>query len=242
MKLISNILAFCMMVNCGRSQFEYGEYFKQQSPDVEYHGISQSNYLNNADALPIFGNEYNYDTAVCECTCDICYTEPKTCCIQFCSKCAQAGGQPGYVYVPYPYIVVNSPKTTNAQTKELETTTTPRTTTKVTKPTTQSTTIETITETETLQSENEDTLQGNYMKELMENQRTFKKNKNDEVMLTSVRRTKPRWMPRFGIVPIPDQLAEKLMLRIRHMKVLHPERDTVRKIESIYPNDSNINL
>lgn len=37
-------------------------------------------------------------------------------------------------------------------------------------------------------------------------------------MLTSLRRTKPTWVPKYGIVPIPDNLAEKLMSQLRDVK------------------------
>ncbi|XP_037302808.1 uncharacterized protein LOC119193316 [Manduca sexta] len=40
----------------------------------------------------------------------------------------------------------------------------------------------------------------------------------------SRRRTKPVWLPKYGIVPLPDHLAERLMSKLREVKGLKAER------------------
>ncbi|KPJ08599.1 hypothetical protein RR48_12352 [Papilio machaon] len=221
------------MLKCIHSHYDYGDYYKR-SPDDGYQNIPQMGYLNNPGMYPI-SNNYNYMPEECICSCDICYSNPKECCMQYCTKCTEEN-RSELVYYPYPYYIINSPspsipKPTEAQIK-IETTTTTTTTQAVT-----TETEEGLEQTSIARMDNEglseDAIQNSYIKELLENARY---NKNDvKVMLTSLRRTKPRWMPKFGIVPIPDQLAENLMLKIRNMKVLHPEKDTLRRIESIYP-------
>ncbi|KPI95675.1 hypothetical protein RR46_11388 [Papilio xuthus] len=207
------------MSKCIHSHHDYGDYYKH-APDDGYQNIPQADYLSNPDAYPV-SNNYNYMPEECICSCDICYSNPKECCMEYCTKCTEEN-RPELLYYPYPYYIINSPspsipKPTEAQIK-IETTITT---------TTQATTTETeegLEQTPIARMDNE---------ELLENARYNKK--DDKVRLTSLRRTKPRWMPKFGIVPIPDQLAENLMLKIRNMKVLHPEKDTIRRIESIYP-------
>ncbi|XP_049873767.1 uncharacterized protein LOC126372169 [Pectinophora gossypiella] len=44
-------------------------------------------------------------------------------------------------------------------------------------------------------------------------------------ILTSLRRVKQNWMPKYGIVPIPDTVASDLMTQLRSMKVLNPHQE-----------------
>lgn len=55
--------------------------------------------------------------------------------------------------------------------------------------------------------------------------------KNSKYVMTSLRRTKTNWLPKYGIVPIPDQLAEKILLQLRNMKVLHPTHNNMRTMD-----------
>ncbi|KAF9821997.1 hypothetical protein SFRURICE_018944 [Spodoptera frugiperda] len=50
---------------------------------------------------------------------------------------------------------------------------------------------------------------------------------NNRYMLTSLRRTKPTWMPKFGIVPISDDMAVKIMSQLR---ARYPARTQQRPI------------
>ncbi|KAH9627925.1 hypothetical protein HF086_015369 [Spodoptera exigua] len=53
------------------------------------------------------------------------------------------------------------------------------------------------------------------------------RNGNNKYMLTSLRRTKPTWMPKFGIVPITDDMAVKLMSQL---KARYPIRTQKRPV------------
>ncbi|CAH2048753.1 unnamed protein product, partial [Iphiclides podalirius] len=248
MKLIT-IFALCVMLDVGNAQFDFGQFFNQQQQlNIAYPRMSQASFYGQQVPFPL--NNYNYRLEECECSCDTCYA-PRPCCVDFCAKCAQANSPSGYFYYPYPYIVVptqvTSKATSRTTTTEMSTTTAATTTTTPTTkvPTTEATTT-TISETTApapqpiMESVDAETfrpdhfLHDKFLKELVYSPTSLKRD-NDKIVMTAMRRTKPRWMPKYGIVPIPDQIAEKLMLRIRQMKVLHPEMDTIRRTEPMNP-------
>ncbi|XP_075977964.1 uncharacterized protein LOC142977761 isoform X2 [Anticarsia gemmatalis] len=59
------------------------------------------------------------------------------------------------------------------------------------------------------------------------------RNAENKYMLTALRKTKPTWVPKFGIVPISDNMAEKLMSQLRDVKGLRrrPKRVAVFETE-----------
>lgn len=205
--------------------------------------MPQSNYFGNEQQIsPFLMNNYNYQPEDCECACNKCHNLIP-CCMEHCAKCAQAN--PSYYYYPYPYLVVANSQASSSTTIHTTTTTEASTTTiaptTTNAPTTEATTTtvsnpapETtsqLSDDETLRSEF--SMRENLLKDLVYNPTALKED-NGNVIVTAMRRTKPRWMPKYGIVPIPDQIAEKLMLRIRQMKVLHPDVDTIRRTDPMY--------
>lgn len=53
-------------------------------------------------------------------------------------------------------------------------------------------------------------------------------NGNSKYMLTSLRRTKPAWIPKYGIVPISDNIAEKLISKMSRVRA--PLRNQQRRV------------
>lgn len=165
--------------------------------------------------------ETDADYEDCKCSCSRCRTHPhKPCCREVCQTCEDMRqpqqdltGNPSLqqgsvLFVPYPYplMVPNNNVKNDVKTTTASTTTTTTTT------------------------EDPDKLP----RELKKNDRERKKSsaetnlyknqimKNERYMLTTVRKTKPAWEPKYGIVPIPDTLAEKLMnqLKQNHGRVM----------------------
>ncbi|OWR53335.1 hypothetical protein KGM_207848 [Danaus plexippus plexippus] len=177
--------------------------------------------------------DYNdYDENICDCTkCG----DLKPGCLNACPNCVSTP-QPlmpqNYFILPFPYPYPMTAKETappvHKETQRTTTTTIATTTTATTTTTTESTT----TNTEATETVSEATTETS-----METDMTmspFHVISKRPYLITSLRKTKPNWMPKYGIVPISDTFAEKIMLQLRDMKVLHPRRDVARK-EAMYP-------
>jgi hypothetical protein len=169
----------------------------------------------------------------CKCSCNQC-ERPKRCCREVCISCSQQ--QPNVVLLPYPYpLVVTRPSTTCAPTTTTvastttTTSTTPTTSTTSTTPATVSTTSTTVATIATTKKTPELLYDVDFPSEnrkisndldidniIVRTPKT--KNSDGKFILTSLRRTKVDWRPKYGIVPIPDHLAEKLMSQLRHMR------------------------
>lgn len=151
--------------------------------------------------------------------------------------------QSSVVFVPYPYpmIVPNTMmKNDFPHGPHLpQPTIPPTTTTTTTSTTTTTTTTSTTTTTETplqnlflksqdndnkvfLKAQNDNSMLESVLKSVVDDYSNLivktpekLKNGNNKYMLTSLRRTKPTWMPKFGVVPISDNIAAKLMSQLR---------------------------
>ncbi|XP_047503551.1 uncharacterized protein LOC125048743 [Pieris napi] len=155
----------------------------------------------------------DYESNECTCSCQRC-EDIKPCCRNTCNNCFQPSS---IVIVPYPYPLIIS-------TKQKEATTAPPTQ-ETTAPVPQETTLAPPPPTELPTT---DILRNNeaYINDIIAKAPNL--NKKNKFVLTNLRRTKPDWVPKYGIVPIPDNLAEKLMLQLRSMRVLHPKKETFK--------------
>ncbi|CAK1551246.1 unnamed protein product [Leptosia nina] len=171
---------------------------------------------------PFYQNQYghydmdpydDYESPECFCSCEVC-EELQPCCRNICVNCQPSSS---IVLVPYPYPLIIS-------TKQKESTPQPPPTTTETTQTTTTTsaTTQTTTQPVTAILRNNDA----YINDILS--KTPNLNKKSKFVLTNLRRTKPDCMPKYGIVPIPDNLAEKLMLQLRSMRVLHPKKETFK--------------
>lgn len=62
-----------------------------------------------------------------------------------------------------------------------------------------------------------------------------RQNGNNKYMLTSLRRTKPTWIPKYGIVPISDNIAEKLLLKMTRVRApLRSQQNRVPMYDKSY--------
>ncbi|CAD0201211.1 unnamed protein product [Chrysodeixis includens] len=166
----------------------------------------------------------------CDCACNKC-DEPSDCCDSMCKNSCpdpRRGSQSSLVFVPYPYpMIVPNPILPKPQPPpqphpqpEPPPTTTPEATTGTTS-------TEPPTQRLYLKSQNDNNMLDTVLKSVVDDYSNIivktpdkLKNGSNKYMLTSLRRTKPTWMPKFGIVPISDNMAEKLMSQLRSMKGL----------------------
>lgn len=169
----------------------------------------------------------------CDCACNKC-EQPSDCCKNMCkSACPDpraAQGQSSLVFVPYPYpmIVPNPiiPKTPQNTTPQPQPPPPPPPTT-TTEMVTSTTSTEPPSQRIYLKSQNDNNMLDTVLKSVVDDYSNIivktpdkLKNGNNKYMLTSLRRTKPAWMPKFGIVPISDNMAEKLMSQLKSVKGL----------------------
>ncbi|XP_022838050.1 uncharacterized protein LOC111365087 [Spodoptera litura] len=170
--------------------------------------------------------------------------------------------QASVVFVPYPYpLMVASPmmKSMNHHptmlahaptTQSTTTTAAPITTTATAATTTSNSTTSNTTGSRSdfepsnalyLKSQNNENVLDSVLKSVVDDYtniivKTPEKSKsgNNKYMLTSLRRTKPTWMPKFGIVPISDDMAVKLMSQLRARYPIRaqkrPMHDPVMKV------------
>lgn len=190
-------------------------------------------YGSSGGRLPTMDYEYE-GSDECECSCSHCKNTgkpPKSCCRETCFSCSQMQnqqGQGGLVFVPYPYPLMFS--------NLFNSTNTTTTTTTTAKPTTKkpecsdkdgngggisSAEREFIGRSSNLnrQRKNSADIINDLILRSPYNLKSDKK-----YMLTSMRKTKPTWEPKYGIVPIPDNLAEKLMSQLRQVRELKARR------------------
>ncbi|RVE50923.1 hypothetical protein evm_004490 [Chilo suppressalis] len=169
----------------------------------------------NGRMMPFFKN-YDYaDSEECMCSCSDC-ERPKPCCRQMCLSC----NQPNVFIMPYPYpIIITTTESTKIEDR-LQTDTPPATnppsstqTSSTTAATTKSTTFANA---DGLDIDLRQDLNSIGIDETILN--TPRKGGDSKYILTSVRRTKSDRTPKYGIVPIPKRLAERLMSQLRHMK------------------------
>lgn len=215
-------------------------------PRHRYHGSS-------GGMLPRLDETVEYaDSEECRCQCNRC-DHPEPCCQQMCVSCSQR-----LLFVPYPYpLVVNVPPTvttktdtTTTKTTATEKTNTETTTTKIiTQPTTETavTDVPTVLRNDASQyvkprapnTEGANTKDSNHRDKNLRgvdfNNIIFKSHTNSngdhKYILTSLRRTKANWLPKYGIVPIPDQIAQSLMSQLRTMKGINTgkEKEVIEK-------------
>ncbi|CAH2096001.1 unnamed protein product [Euphydryas editha] len=183
--------------------------------------------------------DYNYYDEENVCSCEDC-DNLKSSCQNMCPNCARPPSflsNPGYVFLPFPYPYPMVTKTTAQPKKSTKATTTPTTKT-TTKTVTTITSQKSTKETELTFDEQTD---ATITDKLVESKVSGVAAKSLEVkdkspyMLTSLRRTKTNWIPKYGIVPISNKFAEKLMLQLRNMKVLHSPKDYLRDVDKITP-------
>lgn len=218
-------------------QFQYSPYQHLQSGQVQY----PSQYENNKWNLQESNLEYGDDTE--DCSCDDC-ENLKPSCRSVCTNC-YASPPPilgpiasNYLFVPFPYpyqITTKTPLNTSqaSTTEKLDVTQSPAQTTS----TKQTTTVEKITKSSvpsTLTTEPPiHTSEVNIETTEISVPRFLEMKNKSPYMPTPLRRTKPNWIPKYGIVPISDQFAEKIMFQMRSMKVLHPRRNNLRIVDNI---------
>ncbi|XP_045498268.1 uncharacterized protein LOC123696240 [Colias croceus] len=217
----------CLLSTFAKTQ--YPPYYQNQLRTYDHYDIGPMDNMYD---------DYD-DSSECECSCQIC-EDIKPCCRNVCVNCFQQP-QSSIVIVPYPYPLIIS-------TKQKETASTPQATEQTIAPqvTEQAATeappdpepkIETTLSTTTTTLEPETS-----PPELLRNKDAYINdiiakaphiNDRNKFVLTSLRRTKPNWMPKYGIVPIPENLAEKLMLQLRSMRVLHPRKETFKATDTL---------
>lgn len=223
----------------------YQEQPEQQEMDyeepVEYVHTRRSElhkeYGSSGGKLPNI--EYEYDESQeCKCSCSRCKNTrkpPKPCCRETCVSCNQSEmqyqqGQGSLVFVPYPYpvMVPNAMNDTTTSTSTTTTTTTMKT------PAKPKNTRRDSSEWKSTSSIEPGLFGRSYIKSQRKSSaetindlilRSPHNLKGDrKYMLTSMRKTKPTWEPKYGIVPIPDNLAEKLMSQLRQVRELQAKR------------------
>ncbi|KAJ0176482.1 hypothetical protein K1T71_007661 [Dendrolimus kikuchii] len=173
----------------------------------------------------------------CTCPCTKCDNPPPRC-KEECDACPpEAGGrdslqgQPNLIFMPVPYLVMmpsnnSTRKSLNATVLNASTTsTTERMTTRETTTTSQySTTKASTTTTATPSTAPVGLLSGSsnsYDNDPVSGGQSYRRpHVMESRNLTPIRRTRPAWMPKYGIIPIPDRLAEKLMSQLREIKGL----------------------
>lgn len=147
----------------------------------------------------------------CKCSCAKC-NNPKPCCMEFCSL--QCGIPGNILVVPYPVPYMVQPMSNQTTTSSTTTgSTTPSTTTT---PTTKPTTAETTPSTRQTLPETRSTVafyvtKGNYKRFRILPEKKIRRN-----MGGNIHRPNEFTLPKYGIVPIPENLAMKLMHQIRN--------------------------
>lgn len=177
-------------------------------------------YSNSGGNLPLMEYDYN-ESDECQCFCSQCKDQrgpPKPCCKEVCFNCEemqdQKQGQTGIVFVPYPFPLMVPNLIRNETTSTTSTTTTSTTTT---------TTTEKPTTTRMFAIRRSMLRHNSYSsRERYGDIRRSSQNMNydSRYMQSSIRKMKPTWEPRYGIIPIPDNLAENLMSQLREVKEL----------------------
>lgn len=177
-------------------------------------------YGNSGGKLPRIHYKYE-ESEECKCICMRC-DDDDPCCKDVCTNCNEKDnpqdGQANLILVPYPYPFIVSPKVIDSQQTQTSTaaTTSPDTTTTI-----KTTTTETASTTE----ENPKS---------SETRRFFNRNNHysqigaklkQYYMLTPLRRTKPAWLPKYGIVSLPNNLTEKLISKLHDVKELRKPRE-----------------
>lgn len=179
-------------------------------------------------------NDYN-DGNECSCSCRNC-EDPEKCCEPFCSNC-NTQGMANIVLIPYPYPLILSLNSqwnsTMKYVKTNETNPTSETTENTfatpsheinnTIPPISSITVPTFTTMSTVQTtKTNPTISANPVTQTPSEPslRAINRSNKSKYLLTTARRTMPVWVPKYGIVPIPDNLAKKLMVKLRQMKEL----------------------
>ncbi|XP_050351144.1 uncharacterized protein LOC126773927 [Nymphalis io] len=196
----------------------------QQYPNQEY--VDNKRNFNYEEY-----NDYMEDNT---CSCDDC-DNLKPSCRNMCPNCAVPSSfpVPGYVFLPYPYPYLMTSKPASRFKKSTKTS---HTVTSTIKTTCEATTQKTTKEVE-LQNEDRtnialiDKLDNSKVPDVISKPLQVKD--KSQYMMTALRRTKPNWVPKYGILPISDQFAEKLMLQLRSMKLLHPRKDYLRDVDNI---------
>ncbi|KAL0882965.1 hypothetical protein ABMA27_016458 [Loxostege sticticalis] len=220
-----------------QEQFDYSM-MDYQRPRHRHH--KHHSRRSSGGALPMA--DYDYESEECQATmCQRC-EELKPSCMEMCTNCQQ---QPSVYFVPYPYPLVMPPPqgtttttttTTTAPTTTKVTTTTTKpttTTTKATTTTTKATTTTTTKATTTTTKATPTTTKAKPLRYVNEPRQpsdiefndiianTRRRNEENKYVLTSLRRTKSNWLPKYGIVPIPEHLAARLMSQMRSMKSIN---------------------
>lgn len=187
--------------------------------------------LNLKDNLSYEEYDYNDDENVCSCeNCD----NLKPSCQNMCPNCARVSlTNSGYVFIPFPYPYPDVTKTTTQAKKLTKVTTQPTTKSTATTGTQKSTTEVERTFDEQTDATITDKLVESKVPDVAA--KSLEVKDKSPYMLTSLRRTKPNWIPNYGIVPISNKFAEKLMLQLRNMKVLHSPKDYLRDVDEITP-------
>lgn len=187
--------------------------------------------LNLKDNLSYEEYDYNDDENVCSCVnCD----NLKPSCQNMCPNCARVSlTNSGYVFIPFPYPYPVVTKTTIQAKKLTKVTTQP-----TTKSTATTASQKSTTEVErTFDEQTDATITDKFVESKVPDvaAKSLEVKDKSPYMLTSLRRTKPNWIPNYGIVPISNKFAEKLMLQLRNMKVLHSPKDYLRDVDEITP-------
>lgn len=222
------------------------QYYQQQPEpqemdyeDIEHYEDTRRSgrhkpYGSSGGRLP--NMEYDYDESdECKCSCNRCKDTrkpPKPCCKETCFSCSDMQsqqGQGGLFFVPYPYPLMIPNMMNASATSSVK----PTITTTTVKPS--STTVKRANLVILDQNSSEIFLERSYNSKRQ--RKSSAENINDIIlrspynlkgdrkyMLTSVRKTKPTWEPKYGIVPIPDKLAEKLMSQLRQVRELQARR------------------
>ncbi|XP_053610156.1 uncharacterized protein LOC128675067 [Plodia interpunctella] len=236
-----NILLVLIKIVYSENDDSYDQSLSNEQHDYDeskthYHRLrhKKPKYTASNNMMPYAnGYDYNYNDDSCVCSCDKC-SLGKPCCRDFCLNC-QAMNQPNLYYLnfaipqyapaapqipplyPYPMDTPNSTSAgqiifTTAQLPEevFTTTTTPipspspsrlSTTTEAGSPTPSTTTSD---------SRREAVIE---VSDIYINE-NIARNNDAKYILTSLRRTKPYWQAN-RVVPIPNNLAEKLMTQMK---------------------------
>ncbi|CAH2228649.1 jg23161, partial [Pararge aegeria aegeria] len=241
---ISNILIYFLILQYTKPQYNPplydGQAYQYNYLNIAYPQYSnQRMYKNYNKWIQENSEEYDEYGEENHCACHKCHeTIKKPSCRDVCPNCFTTPPPviaPSYVFLPYPYPYPLTPNTTLVPTTQtIETTAastamnsvTTSSEASITQLETKSTRAETIkafkseavTLSNALPEDNND----------LSKEKTFNIKDKGQFTLTALRRTKPNWLPKYGIVPISDKFAEKLMLQLRSMRVLHPHKDNTR--------------
>ncbi|XP_064072756.1 uncharacterized protein LOC135193594 [Vanessa tameamea] len=210
-------------------QFQYNPY--TNVPNI-YQQYPNQAFVDNKWNLQENFNYEDYNDYVEDntCVCDDC-DNLKPSCRNMCPNCASIPPfpGPGYVFLsfPYPYPVTSKPRSKKS-TKTTLTSTVITTSEVTTQKTTKGTELQ-------FEEQNDvaliDKLDNSKVPDIISKPLEVKD--KSQYMMTALRRTKPNWVPKYGILPISDQFAEKLMLQLRSMKLLHPRKDYLRNVDNI---------